>query len=50
MVSFPEAAFSAIDIKEEKDKIVLKADLPGLKKEDIRLAVEDGILTISGGN
>lgn len=30
------------------DEIVVRADLPGLKKEDINVDVEDGILTISG--
>ena len=39
--------FPTIDIAREKDKIVLKADLPGLKKEDIHLTVEDGILNIA---
>lgn len=30
------------------DSIVVRADLPGLRKEDINVDVEDGILTISG--
>jgi len=30
------------------DDIVVRADLPGLKREDIDVEVEDGILTISG--
>jgi len=30
------------------DKLVLRADLPGLRKEDVSVEVEDGILTISG--
>ncbi len=38
----------ALDVIEEKEQYVLKADLPGLKKEDIKLSVEDGILTIEG--
>jgi HSP20 family protein len=38
----------AIDITEEKDRYVLKADLPGLKKEDFRISLEDGVLTIEG--
>ncbi len=38
----------AIDVAEDKDKFTFKADLPGLKKEDIRLSVENGILTIEG--
>ena len=30
------------------DKLVIRADLPGLRKEDVRVEVDDGILTITG--
>ena len=30
------------------DKFVVRADLPGIKKEDVRAEIEDGVLTISG--
>ena len=30
------------------DKLVVRADLPGLRKEDVNVEVEDGVLTISG--
>jgi HSP20 family protein len=30
------------------DKLVVRADLPGLKKEDVEVEVDDGVLTISG--
>lgn len=30
------------------DKLVVRADLPGLSKEDVKVDVEDGLLTISG--
>jgi HSP20 family protein len=30
------------------DKLVLRADLPGLRKEDVSVEIEDGIVTISG--
>jgi HSP20 family protein len=36
----------ALDIIEEKEQYVLKADLPGIKKEDIKVSLEDNILTI----
>jgi HSP20 family protein len=42
------AFYPAVDIIEEKDQYVLKADLPGLRKEDIKVSVENGILTIEG--
>ncbi len=35
-----------LDIIEEKEQYVLKADLPGIKKEDIKVALEDNILSI----
>ena len=38
----------AIDISEDKDNIVIKADLPGLKKEDVSVNIEDNILTLRG--
>ncbi|MBF0570916.1 MAG: Hsp20/alpha crystallin family protein [Candidatus Omnitrophica bacterium] len=33
---------------EEKEQYILKADLPGIKKEDIKVSVENGVLTIEG--
>jgi HSP20 family protein len=38
----------AVDIVEEDDAYRLRADLPGLRKENINVAVENGQLTISG--
>lgn len=38
----------AVDIYEEGDDLVLKADLPGLNKEDIEVKVTDEFITISG--
>src|SRR6476659_6726905 len=38
----------AVDIKEEADKFVLQADLPGVKPEEIDVSMEDGVLTIRG--
>ncbi len=35
------------DIKEEDGKYVLEADMPGFNKEDIKLDVDNDILTIS---
>ena len=37
-----------IDIKDKKDSIEVKAELPGLKEEDIEIEVSDGVMTISG--
>ncbi len=38
----------AVDIKEETDRFVLHADIPGVKPEDIDVSMEDGVLTIKG--
>ena len=38
----------ALDIYEDKDTFVVKAELPGMKKEDIDVSVRDGNLTLSG--
>jgi HSP20 family protein len=38
----------AMDVKEEKGKFVVKADLPGVNKEDVKVTVTDGVLTVEG--
>ncbi len=38
----------AVDIIDEKDQIRIKADLPGLKKEDIEVSADNDVLTIKG--
>lgn len=37
-----------IDIEEDKDNIIVKAEIPGIKKEDIKVAVHGNLLSISG--
>jgi HSP20 family protein len=38
----------AVDVYEEKDDVVIKAEIPGLSKEDISVQVTDSTLTIKG--
>lgn len=38
----------ALDVYEEKDSFVVKAELAGMKKEDIEVSFHDGSLSISG--
>lgn len=38
----------ALDVAESENEFKLYIELPGVKKEDIKLSVEDGILTITG--
>jgi len=37
-----------VDIYEEGKEVVMKADLPGIKKDDIKVDVTENVLTISG--
>ncbi len=38
----------ALDLYEDKDSFTVKAELPGMKREDIELSLHDGSLSISG--
>lgn len=38
----------SVDIEEEEDKYVIKADLPGVDKKDIEVKFEGGVLSIRG--
>ncbi len=37
-----------VDITEDDKEYLIKAELPEVKKEDVKVAVENGVLTISG--
>jgi HSP20 family protein len=37
-----------VDIKEDEKEYLIKAELPDMKKEDVRLTVENEVLAISG--
>lgn len=38
----------AVDIIEENDRFLLRADIPGVDRSDIDVSMEDGVLTIAG--
>lgn len=38
----------AINVFEDKDNVYVKAELPGMKKEEIEVSLHDGTLSISG--
>jgi HSP20 family protein len=38
----------AVDVAEEKDKILVRVEVPGMKESDLKVSFEDGLLTISG--
>jgi HSP20 family protein len=37
-----------VDITEDEKEYLVKAEIPGMKKEEVKVTVEDGVLTISG--
>jgi len=38
----------AMDVVQTEDHFVLRADLPGLSESDVKIEVEDNVLTVSG--
>ena len=38
----------AVDIIEEKERFVLRADVPGVRPDDIDVSMDSGILSVSG--
>jgi len=38
----------ALNLYEDKDNFLVKAELPGMKKEEIEIQLHDGVLTLSG--
>lgn len=40
----------AIDVVREKDNLVIRADVPGIKPEEVDIEVENDILTVSGAH
>jgi HSP20 family protein len=45
---FSNSAYPKVNVYEYDDKIGLIAEIPGLKKKQLNIEVEDGVLTISG--
>jgi HSP20 family protein len=40
--------YPPVDILESKDSYLIRAELPGMKKEDLKTEVNEGTLTLSG--
>jgi HSP20 family protein len=38
----------AVDIKEEDERFVIEADVPGVSPEEIEITMEDGVLSLAG--
>src|SRR3954465_8781545 len=37
-----------VDVAEEKDKIFVRVEVPGMNESDLKVTFEDGLLTVSG--
>ncbi len=42
------STFPRVDITESGEGYLIRADLPGMTREDIKVSVEDGVLSLSG--
>ena len=40
--------YPAVDVLESKESYLIRAELPGMKREDIKVEVKDGTLVLSG--
>jgi HSP20 family protein len=38
----------ALDLFEDKDNLILRAEVPGMKKEDLEISIHDNVVSISG--
>jgi HSP20 family protein len=37
-----------VDVSEDKDNVIVKAEMPGMKKEDVKISIQDNVLTLKG--
>jgi len=47
-ISFQKGSFPKVDVADYDESIVIIAEIPSLKKDALKIEVEDNILTISG--
>jgi HSP20 family protein len=38
----------SVDVSENKDKVIVKAEIPGIEAKDLEVSISDGMLTIKG--
>jgi HSP20 family protein len=43
-----ETWYPKVDVSENENEYVINAELPGIKKPDVKVVFENGILTVSG--
>lgn len=47
--TFVRGWYPVVDIYEEKDNYIVKADLPGVKQKDIKVSLTGNTLNLRGG-
>jgi HSP20 family protein len=48
VVTYGTAWSPSVDVQEENDRFLVRADVPGVEAKDIEISAEDGLLTIRG--
>ena len=48
LVAEDGAKLAAVDVIREEDRILIRADMPGIKPEDLKIEISDDVLTIHG--
>lgn len=38
----------SVDVSESKDDVIIKAEIPGMSKDDVKVSVRDNVLILSG--
>ena len=38
----------SVDVSETKDNVVIKAEMPGMNKDDVNISIQDNVLTLKG--
>ena len=47
-LDFLFSGFPKVDLMEDENSVTIIAELPGVSKEDVKIVLEDGVLTLSG--
>ena len=45
---FDKGTYPKVDVRDEETKLVIEAEVPGLKKEQVKVELEGGVLRIKG--
>ena len=38
----------SVDVSEDKDNVIIKAEMPGMNKDDVKISIQDNVLTLKG--